>query len=95
MSLPEKYIVRKIIDAGNGQLKEDKPLEDGSFFVLRRQDMLASAALWAYVNTIRTAIEVLNLFNSNRSLELEASADKTAQLAMVWETETATKKLPD
>ena len=99
MSLTEKYIVRKILqtDPPSDQLSESKPLEEGTFFVLRKQDMLANQALWAYIGTIRTAIDILNLTSNNQSKigELSELADMLSELAMIWEVETPDKKLPD
>lgn len=85
-NLLPKYNVFKIDDAQNTD-----PLPQGEFFVLRKQDVLAVHALWAYVQVLALASDLLS---TNQSLAMTQLADQVSDLAYEWQDE-PTKKLPD
>lgn len=91
-NLPDKYVVRRIIDSGDGQLSESKPFPREEYFVLRKQDLLASHALWAYVQVLHLACDLLP--NGPEKAQLAITADGVADMAYEWENHTS-KKLPD
>lgn len=95
MALKEKYVVRKILesDPPDDMLHEGKALPQGEFFVLRKQDLLASHALWAYIGVVRVAATLI--VNTDDAKELQNLADELFDLAVEWDETTTTKKLPD
>jgi hypothetical protein len=95
-TLPNKYVVRPIIDDGTGQLTEGKPFPQEEFIVLRKQDILATAGLWAYIGVLRTAAEVLDIAGhkySSQYTRLLDWADGFSERARDWEA--AFRKMPD
>lgn len=88
--LTPKYIVSKI--------DKDEVLNPDDYFVLRRQDLLAAPALWAYVNTLRTAYDTLSFigYPGPEPLLLAEQANQAALLAKHWDqTDIPEVKLPD
>lgn len=94
--LPDKYQVYKVISEGSEteRLSSEK-LPTGSYFVLRKQDMLAGHALWAYVNVLGTASDLLIDSDPPRAADLRILADQIADLAENWDHDQSDKKLPD
>ena len=91
-TLSNKYVVYK----NTGSLEYQEPLPQEDYIVLRKQDILASAALWAYVGVLRTAAETLRLAGFPEAEEYERfldMADGFSERARDWEA--AFRKLPD
>jgi hypothetical protein len=95
-TLQNKYVVRPIIDDGSGQLTEGKAFPQEEYIVLRKQDVLATAGLWAYVGVLRTAAETMRAMGFAESEEYARYldwADGFSERARDWEA--AYRKLPD
>jgi hypothetical protein len=94
MSLSEKYVVRPILETNppSDQLSEGKALPQGSYFVLRKRDVLAIHSLWSYVGVLHLACELLS--DGQEKANMAILADKISDLAYEWE-ESDSKKLPD
>ena len=70
------------------------PFPVGTYFVLRKQDLLAVHALWAYVNVLGTASDLID--DPEEVARLRILADKIGDLADEWERSSKDeKKLPD
>ena len=94
MVLKEKYVVHKITGQVEGiETLDENPLPQGEFFVLRKQDLLAVHALWAYIGVVRVAATLK--FGSNLQVDLQNLADELFDLAVEWDETTINKKLPD
>jgi hypothetical protein len=83
--LHDKYEVKKI--------DTNEVLEPGTYFVLRRQDMLAEHALWSYIGVLRVAYELLK--EDDDADDIMKLAEKISGFALAWQTDPGEKKLPD
>ena len=95
-TLSNKYQVRPIIEETETHQRLGERFPQEEFIVLRKQDALASAALWAYVGVLRTAAETLRLAGFPEAEEYErllSMADGFSERARDWEA--AFRKLPD
>lgn len=93
MPLTQKYIVRPVIsNLEDEAATEGKAFPQEDYFVLLKQDMLASQALWGYVGALHVAVELLP--DGQQKSEIAILADNIADLAFAWDG-TSDKKLPD
>jgi len=76
--------------------KQDEELEPGSFFVLRRQDVVGAQALYGYAHLLQSLVEADTIFGFMDPIErdrLTGMADDVFEIAGKWSA--ATKKVPD
>lgn len=93
MYLKEKYVVRPVVsDLEDEAATEGKALPEGTYFVLRKRDVLAIHALWAYVQVLHLACDLLP--DGVEKANMAILADKITDFAYSWE-DSDSKKLPD
>ena len=78
------------------KMEDNEELEPGSFFVIRRQDVVGAQTLYAYAHLLQSLIEADTIYGFMDSADRERlalAADDVCGLADKWRA--AQKKIPD
>ena len=82
-----KYAVYPAGQRG-GRFHRDGPLEEGTYFVIRDTDSFGVAALYAYVASVQTLLELnrrREFLTDDEYRELEELEDHVSSLALEWQ----------
>lgn len=98
MKIP-KYIVQKIESESDhiGPKVRMEVLEEGTYFVIRSQDVFGAAALYGYAHLLQTGLELDRIrprLSDEECGRLERLAEDVVKLAHEWQ-KRGDAKIPD
>lgn len=98
MTMAQKYYVLKADEVGDEAL-EDVALAEGTYFVIRDQDVFGAASLFGYAHLIQTTLELdrardHEVLDDVERARLSTLADDLVSLALDWQIRGGTK-VPD